>query len=366
MASRTNVGKKSKGKPSSGEINAAPGPTPAEQRKLVDEFLASPRSQIRDPWRPLSERDQLLYRLGESPATAEKTRISEQIEALDATDARKLQPRRLDYRDQPYTSVTRNRTGKVAVEATAWGSPGGGNFTNAEIEKLFGPGGNPPSKEAIDQQYRERLASLKAGALQRAREREAEDAARADFERDRAFREGIHEGRATGYAEGQATASNATLQNIAHAISNQVTSATDGMDALAKASSKLDGASSEVRIDLLQELQRNPQLQELVKAGLMRWDDLMIKNPPATDSNHVSNPDGDDPKYVVNRTKLVDLQRKLSDYASKQTGSLSNVQQAVARRRTTPGVVPSASNAIYPNMKVWTPVAWAPALKPGQ
>ena len=77
--------------------------------------------------------------------------------------------------------------------------------------------------------------------------------------RDRAF----HEGRATGYAEGQATASNATLQDIAQTISNQVASATDGMDALAKASSKLDGASSEVRIDLLQELQRNPQLQDL-------------------------------------------------------------------------------------------------------
>ena len=196
----------------------------------------------------MSERDQLLYRLGESPATAEKTRISEQIEALDATDARKLQPRRLDYRDQPYTSVTRDRTGKVAVEATAWGSPGGGNFTNAEIEKLFGPGGNPPSKEAIDQQYRERLASVKAGALQRAREREAEDAARADFERDRAFREGIHEGRATGYAEGQATASNATLQNIAHAISNQVTSATDGMDALAKAYASAHGLPSVSRV----------------------------------------------------------------------------------------------------------------------
>jgi hypothetical protein len=58
--------------------------TPAEQRKLVDEFLASPRSRIRDP---LSERDQLLHRLGESPDTVEKTCISEQIEALDAADA---------------------------------------------------------------------------------------------------------------------------------------------------------------------------------------------------------------------------------------------------------------------------------------
>ena len=367
MASRTNVGKKPKGKPRKRYIweeerdvrEAPPGPTPAEQRKLVDDFLASPRSRIRDP---LSERDQLLYRLGESPTTAEKTRISEQIEALDAADARTtVQPRRLDYRDQPYTSVTQDRAGNVAAEATAWASPGGGDFTDADIEKMFGPSGTPPTKEAIDEQYRERLASLRSGALERAREREAQDAARSDFERDRAFREG----RATGYAEGQATASGAQLQDIAQTISKQVTSANDGMDALAKASSKLDGASSEVRIDLLQELQRNPQLQDLVKAGLMRWDDLMIKNPPATDSNHVSNPDGDDPEYVIDRKKLVGLQRKLSDYQTKQTASLSNVQQAVARRRTTPSVVPSATNAIYPGMKVWTPVAWAPALKPG-
>ena len=56
-----------------------------------------------------------------------------------------------------------------------------------------------------------------------------------------------------------------------------------------------------MRINLLQELQRNPQLQDLVKAGLMRWDDIMIKNPPATDSNHVSNPDGDDPEYAIDR-----------------------------------------------------------------
>eukprot|EP01043_Picozoa_sp_COSAG02_P033622 COSAG02_NODE_2303_length_9183_cov_6.229369_7_plen_252_part_00 len=238
---------------------------------------------------------------------------------------------------------------------------GAGDPPDVETEKLFGPSGTPPSKEAIDQQYRERLASIKSGALERAREREAQDAARAEYERNRAY----SEGRATGYAEGHATSSNQQLQDIAQAISNQATSATDGMDALAKASSKLDGASSEVRIDLLQELQRNPQLQDLVKAGLMRWDDIMIKNPPATDSNHVSNPDGDDPEYVIDRKKLVDLQRKLSDYQVKQTSGLSNVQQAIARRRTTPGVVPSAGNAIYPGLKVWTPVAWAPALKPG-
>ena len=156
------------------------------------------------------------------------------------------------------------------------------------------------------------------------------------------------------------------VKEIQSELAKGFTDATNSMDALARTTSKLDGASSEVRIQLLEELQRNSQLQALVKAGLMRWDDLMIKNPPATDSNHVSNPDGDNPEYVIDRTKLVDLQRKLSDYASKQSATLGNLQQTIARRRTTPGVVPSASNAIYPGMKVWTPVAWAPALKPGQ
>ena len=34
-------------------------------------------------------------------------------------------------------------------------------------------------------------------------------------------------------------------------------------------------------------------------------------------------------------------------------------------RRTTPGSVPSAQDAIFPGVKVWTPVAWAPAPRPG-
>lgn len=44
-----------------GAVKELPGPTLAEQRRLVDEFRTSPRSQIRDPFRDLSERDKLLY-----------------------------------------------------------------------------------------------------------------------------------------------------------------------------------------------------------------------------------------------------------------------------------------------------------------
>jgi hypothetical protein len=137
------------------------------------------------------------------------------------------------------------------------------------------------------------------------------------------------------------------------------------MDTIAGASGKLNGASPDERIQLLQELQRSPELQDLVKAGLMNWDDMLIKNPPAGSDKHVSNPDGDDPAYVIDSEKLAGLRRKLAAYGTKQAASLQNVQEAVARRRTTAGSVPSAQNSIFTGGKVWTPVAWAPAPRPG-
>jgi len=155
------------------------------------------------------------------------------------------------------------------------------------------------------------------------------------------------------------------LKDIAGDVSKRTAATQTGMDALASASSKLNGASPDERIQLLQELQRSPELQDLVKAGLMNWDDMLVKNPPADSDNHVSNPAGDDPAYVIDSKKLADLRRKLAAYGAKQTATLQNVQQAVARRRTTPGSVPSAQDAIFPGVKVWTPVAWAPAPRPG-
>eukprot|EP01043_Picozoa_sp_COSAG02_P038547 COSAG02_NODE_2981_length_7624_cov_3.557475_7_plen_64_part_00 len=53
-----------------------------------------------------------------------------------------------------------------------------------------------------------------------------------------------------------------------------------GMQALSSASSNLKGASPDERVKLLETLQSDPQLQELVKAGLMNWNDLMRPNPP--------------------------------------------------------------------------------------
>ena len=156
-----------------------------------------------------------------------------------------------------------------------------------------------------------------------------------------------------------------TLDDIAGHVAKSTAAAQAGMDTIASASGKLNGASPDERIQLLQELQRSPELQDLVKAGLMNWDDMLVKNPPAGSDKHVSNPDGDDPAYVIDSEKLADLRRKLAAYGTKQAAGLQNVQEAVARRRTTAGSVPSAQNAIFPGVKVWTPVAWAPAPRPG-
>ena len=56
--------------------------------------------------------------------------------------------------------------------------------------------------------------------------------------------------------------------------------------------------------------------------------------------------------HVVDSKKLADLRRKLATYGAKHAANLQNVQQAVARRRTTPGTVPSAQDAIFPGVKV--------------
>ena len=47
------------------------------------------------------------------------------------------------------------------------------------------------------------------------------------------------------------------------------------MDAVAKAARAAQGASPEALVSLYEELQRNPQLKQLVAAGLLSWSDLL-------------------------------------------------------------------------------------------
>ncbi len=136
------------------------------------------------------------------------------------------------------------------------------------------------------------------------------------------------------------------------------------MQALSSANNSLKGASPDERVQLLETLQSDPQLQELVKAGLMTWSDIMRPNPAERSEGHVAGVEEGDP--VIDPKKLAALQSKLSAVVQKQANELTRVQQVIERRRTTPGAVPAGAGALYPGLKVWMPPAFAAPVPPGR
>ena len=326
-------------------------------------------------------KDELYSRMGDPTLTApERAAIGNAIEELggDSAASSKVSartpgppPRKLEF-EQPTHRPSVTRGGNIRVEGAA------AAFTQSLLES--GVKGALARRAPADGVAANFTQSLLAGSIKGALAREPALVAagtgegdRDSFSGDPAFNVDEEKAqvlaalsaREASLAKLVTAAPTGTLDNIAGRVAKSTAAAQAGMDTIAGASGKLNGASPDERIQLLQELQRSPELQDLVKAGLMNWDDMLIKNPPAGSDKHVSNPDGDDPAYVIDSEKLADLRRKLAAYGTKQAADLQNVQEAVARRRTTAGSVPSAQNAIFPGVKVWTPVAWAPAPKPG-
>ena len=326
-------------------------------------------------------KDELYSRMGDPTLTApERAAIGNAIEELggDSAASSKVSartpgppPRKLEF-EQPTHRPSVTRGGNIRVEGAA------AAFTQSLLES--GVKGALARRAPADGVAANFTQSLLAGSIKGALAREPALVAagtgegdRDSFSGDPAFNVDEEKAqvlaalsaREASLAKLVTAAPTGTLDDIAGHVAKSTAAAQAGMDTIAGASGKLNGASPDERIQLLQELQRSPELQDLVKAGLMNWDDMLIKNPPAGSDKHVSNPDGDDPAYVIDSKKLADLRRKLAAYGTKQAASLQNVQEAVARRRTTAGSVPSAQNAIFPGVKVWTPVAWAPAPKPG-
>ena len=110
------------------------------------------------------------------------------------------------------------------------------------------------------------------------------------------------------------------------------------MDAVRRAAIAAKGASPEQMVDLLEELQRNKQMQQLVSGGILSWDMLTKAN-----DGSVVMPDGSKPSRVIDYDALLSLNQRLSRLAAKEAGKLDNIQQVVAQRQTTPGPKKSAS-----------------------
>ena len=129
------------------------------------------------------------------------------------------------------------------------------------------------------------------------------------------------------------------------------------MNAVANAARAAQGASPEALVSLYEELQRNPQLKQLVAAGLLSWNDLLGDKLETL-------PDGSKAR-VVDAKKLLALQQRLSTLAQKEAGKLQNIQQAAVQRRTVPGNKTADTGAIYPGVKVFMYPRELPAGRPG-
>ena len=132
------------------------------------------------------------------------------------------------------------------------------------------------------------------------------------------------------------------------------------MDAVRRAAIAAKGASPEQMVDLLEELQRNKQMQQLVSGGILSWDMLTKAN-----DGSVVMPDGSKPSRVIDYDALLSLNQRLSRLAAKEAGKLDNIQQVVAQRQTTPGPKTSASG-FYPGVSVFMYPRALPATRPGQ
>ena len=122
-----------------------------------------------------------------------------------------------------------------------------------------------------------------------------------------------------------------------------------GVSVIQRAKDELAGASPLERIRLLEVLQSSPGIQELVKAGLFDWREIMKPNPSGPD--HVSNPDGADPEMVVDGSSLDKLQSALLEYAQRQQNAQTANLQHYAQDRATPGS--KKSTGFYPDRDVF-------------
>ena len=140
------------------------------------------------------------------------------------------------------------------------------------------------------------------------------------------------------------------------AVQNQQTSA--AQHTVQKAANELQGASPLEKIKLLETLQMDPNLQEMAKAGLFKWDDIMKDN-----DGSVVGPDGTRPTKIVDENKLKSLQSMLLKLGKQQQDTEALNVATFQKQRVTPGAK-AAPNGFYPNVKVWMPPQYLPGQLP--
>ena len=128
---------------------------------------------------------------------------------------------------------------------------------------------------------------------------------------------------------------------------------------LSTAITELKGASALERIKLLEALQLDPNLQAMVKAGLLDWKELLMDN-----DGSVVAPDGTKPEKIVDEAKLKDLQSKLLKLGLQQQQATAVQIRQSERQRTTPGNKPGTG--FFGNRAVYMPPQYLPGRLPNE
>eukprot|EP01043_Picozoa_sp_COSAG02_P006281 COSAG02_NODE_177_length_31154_cov_32.205152_29_plen_390_part_00 len=138
---------------------------------------------------------------------------------------------------------------------------------------------------------------------------------------------------------------------------------TDALKALTDAQKKTETASPALSQQVLAQIQADPSLAKLVKDGLLKWDDLLGKNPEPGKEGHVAGVAVGDP--VVLPEKLQKVIDNLQTAQTRENASLTGAIEVNRAARTTTGFRPSEAG-YYPGAQVWMPIRAPPASLPGR
>ena len=146
-------------------------------------------------------------------------------------------------------------------------------------------------------------------------------------------------------------------------LQETVKDTTDALKTLTEAQTKTETASPALSQQVLAQIQADPSLAKLVKEGLLKWDDLLGKNPEPGKEGHVAGVAVGDP--VVLPKKLQQVIDNLQTARTRESASLAGAIEVNRAARTTTGFRPSDAG-YYPGPQVWMPIRAPPASLPGR
>ena len=146
-------------------------------------------------------------------------------------------------------------------------------------------------------------------------------------------------------------------------LQETVKETTDALKTLTDAQTKSETASPALSQQVLAQIQADPSLAKLVKDGLLKWDDLLGKNPEPGKEGHVAGVAVGDP--VVLPGKLQKVIDNLQTARTRESASLTGAIEVNRAARTTTGFRPS-DTGYFPGRQVWMPIRAPPPSLPGR